>query len=83
MDTLKQSIADQSGFWSEFDGFCTAFWEASGPSRDSVFRAGALRGRQRGEKHVKNVVSEAPRLHVRVLFGTGPVPKGVLVLKTL
>ena len=39
-DTLKQSIADQSGLWC-------AFWEASGPSGSSVFSPGSPEGRQK------------------------------------
>ena len=33
------------------------------------------------EKNMKNVVLEAPRIHVSVLFGTRPVPKGLSVMK--
>ena len=32
--------------------------------------------------NAQNVVSEAPWMHVKVLFGTRPVPKGVFVMKT-
>ena len=81
-DTLKQSIADQSGFWYNFDGFWCPFWEATGHSRSSVFSPGAPRGRQRGEKNAQNTISEAPWTHVRVLFRTRPVPKGGFATET-
>ena len=82
MDALKQSIADQSGFWGDFDGFGGAFWEALGPSGSAVFRPGAPRGRHGGEKNGQNVVSEALWMHVRILLGTRSGPKGVFVMKT-
>ena len=82
MDALKQSIADQSGFWGDFDGSGGAFGEPLGPAGGAVFRPGAPRGRQGGEKNRQNVVSEVLWMHVRVLLGTRSGPKGVFVMKT-
>ena len=53
-----------------------------GRPRSSVVRPGVPRGRQSGEKNAQNVVSQAPWMHVRVLFGTRLVPKGVFVMET-
>ena len=48
------------GVLGAFRGLRFQTWRAPGPPER--------------RKNVENVVSEAPRLHVRVLFGTGAVP---------
>ena len=81
LDTLKQSIADQSGFWSDVNGFEVLFGRPQG-SLGTPFSDPARSGPPERRKNAENVVSEAPRMHVRVLFGTWPGPKGVFLMKT-